>query len=165
MIVWDNTDTNNNCTDVDHYVWTYNAGTMLAGSAYMYNLTNGAEPWGTRIRQILNGAQQYFFPSDYGSNIMSEIQCEDKANCNNDQSSFKAYLSRWMAVTVQLAPFTSDIITPKIQASANGAAAQCNGGDNGRMCGRRWYSTTWDGSSGVGQQVRSLQSIHLPSHS
>lgn len=37
LIVWDNTDTNNNCTDVDHFLWTYNSGTMIMGSAYMYN--------------------------------------------------------------------------------------------------------------------------------
>lgn len=37
MTVWDNTDTTNNCTDVDHYLWTYNAGTMIMGAAYMYN--------------------------------------------------------------------------------------------------------------------------------
>lgn len=85
---------------------------------------------------------------------MSEIECEIKANCNNDESSFKAYLSRWMAVTMFLAPFTAPQIQPKLAASAQGAAGQCVGGTNGRMCGRRWYETTWDGSSGVGQQVR-----------
>ena len=37
MVVWDNTDTENNCTDVEHHPWSYNAGTMLAGCAYMYN--------------------------------------------------------------------------------------------------------------------------------
>ena len=35
--IWDNTDTSNNCTTVDHFVWTYNYGTMLMGAATMYN--------------------------------------------------------------------------------------------------------------------------------
>ena len=103
---------------------------------------------------------------------MSEVECEIPANCDNDQSSFKAYLSRWLAVTAQLAPFTASEIAPKLQQSSTGAAAQCNGGTNGRMCGRRWYTTTNDGSSGVGQQVSfspvpiiqdqcSLSNLHL----
>jgi mannan endo-1,6-alpha-mannosidase len=155
LYIWDNTDANNNCTDVAHYVWTYNYGTMLIGAASMYKFTNGAEPWGTRVQQVLDGAFSLFFPQDYGGNIMSEFQCEPASNCNNDQSSFKAYLARWLAVTTLLVPSTKDQIMPKLQASASGAAGQCVGGSNGRTCGRRWYTSTWDGTSGVGQQVSS----------
>ncbi|EXJ93876.1 hypothetical protein A1O1_02269 [Capronia coronata CBS 617.96] len=158
LYIWDNTNVDNNCSDVAHFAWTYNYGTMLVGAAYMYNFTNGSEPWGTRINQILNGAFGLFFPADYGGNIMTEFQCEPASNCNNDQSSFKAYLSRWMAVTALLVPYTADQIMPKLQASAAGAAQQCTGGDNGRMCGRRWYSN-WDGTSGVGQQMQALSVI------
>lgn len=154
LYIWDNTDANNNCSDVAHYVWTYNYGTMLMGAASMYQFTNGAEPWGTRVQQILDGAFNLFFPQEYGGGIMSEFQCEPASNCNNDQSSFKAYLSRWLAVTALLVPSTRDQIMSKLQTSATGAAGQCVGGNNGRMCGRRWYTTQWDGTSGVGQQVR-----------
>ena len=158
LYIWDNTDANNNCTDVAHYVWTYNYGTMLMGAASMYNFTNGAEPWGTRVQQILDGAFNLFFPPSYGGGIMSEFQCEPSSNCNNDQSSFKAYLSRWMAVTSLIVPSTAPQIMEKLQKSAVGAAGQCVGGNNGRMCGRRWYTTQWDGTSGVGQQVSILTS-------
>ena len=153
LYIWDNTDVNNNCTDVAHYAWTYNYGTMLMGAASMYNYTNGAEPWGTRVQNLLTGAFSLFFPQEYGGNIMSEFQCEPASNCNNDQSSFKAYLSRWMAVTAQLVPSTYGQIMPKLQASAAGAAGQCVGGTTGQQCGRRWYTNQWDGTSGVGQQV------------
>jgi mannan endo-1,6-alpha-mannosidase len=153
LYIWDNTDANNGCIDVAHYVWTYNYGTMLIGAAAMYNFTNGAEPWGTRVQQIIDGAYNLFFPKEYGGAIMSEFQCEPASNCNNDQSSFKAYLSRWLALTTQLVPQTRDLIMPKLQQSAVGAAGQCIGGNNGRMCGRRWYTSEWDGTSGVGQQV------------
>ena len=153
LYIWDNTDANNNCSDVTHYVWTYNYGTLLMGAASMYNYTGGAEPWGTRIQDLLTGAYNLFFPPDYGSNVMTEMQCEPSSNCNNDQSSFKAYLSRWMAVTSILAPFTAEQIMPKLKASAQGAAGQCIGGTNGRTCGRRWYTTEYDGTAGVGQQV------------
>ena len=90
---------------------------------------------------------------------MTEMECETKSNCNNDESSFKAYLSRWMAVTSLIAPFTAATIKPKLVASANAAAAQCDGGDNGRMCGRQWFTPTWDGSSGVGQQMSALSIV------
>lgn len=159
--IWDNTDVDNNCTSVAHFYWTYNFGTMLMGAAYMYNHTTGAtqQTWGTRIEQVLTGMVSGFFPTQYGGKIMSEIECEAASNCDNDESSFKAYTARWMAVTAQLAPFTAATITPLLQASSVGAAGQCVGGDNGQMCGRRWYTTTWDGTSGVGQQVWSTLTL------
>jgi len=90
---------------------------------------------------------------------MVEIECEPTGVCNNDEHSFKAYLARWMALTAQLAPFTASAITPLLQSSSTAAAGQCIGGNNGRMCGQQWYSTTWDGSSGVGQQMAALSVI------
>lgn len=152
LFIWDNTDANNNCTDVQHFAWTYNYGTMLMGAAALYNYTGGAEPWGSRVSQILDGAFKLFFPTEYGGNVMSEFQCESTMVCNNDQSSFKAYLSRWMAVTAIIVPSTYDLIMPKLRDSAMGAAQQCTGGTSGRACGRQWYAAN-DGSSGVGQQV------------
>jgi mannan endo-1,6-alpha-mannosidase len=89
-------------------------------------------------------------------NVMVEISCEWAKACNPDQTSFKAYLSRWMAATTQLAPFVKDQIMPKLQASAAGAAAQCSGGDTGTKCGRNWNSATWDGYTGVGEQMSAL---------
>jgi mannan endo-1,6-alpha-mannosidase len=157
LYIWDNTDVDNNCSDVTHLAWSYNYGTMLMGAAYMYNYTGGDATWEARVQQILAGADYLFFPASYGGNIMSEFECEAPSNCDSDQSSFKAYLARWMAVTTLLVPSTYDTIMPKLQASASAAAQQCTGGDNGRMCGRRWYSS-WDGTQGVGQQVCQLLS-------
>lgn len=153
LYIWDNTDADGNCTQVEHYVWSYNYGVLLMGSAMMWNHSNGDTKWQTRINSLLDGASFLFFPAEHGSTIMTEMLCESSSNCNNDQSSFKAYLGRWMAVTSLLAPWTYDTIMPKLRASATAAAGQCTGGDNGRMCGRQWYTNVWDGSKGVGQQV------------
>lgn len=90
---------------------------------------------------------------------MSEVACEPRQSCNNDQPSFKAYLSRWMAATTQLAPFTTDFVLTKLQASARGAAAQCSGGTDGVTCGQRWYQTAWDQKYGVGEQMSALSVI------
>ncbi|EXJ79247.1 hypothetical protein A1O3_08748 [Capronia epimyces CBS 606.96] len=157
--IWDNTDSNNNCTTVANLVWTYNYGTMLSGAAYMYNYTNGSDIWLGRVNSILNSSYSLFFPQKYGGNIMYELECEEAQNCNQDQKSFKSYLARWMAVTSIIVPSTADSIKPKLAASAAAAAAQCDGGTSGRECGMQWYNTTWDGSNGVGQEMAALSVI------
>ena len=151
LYIWDNTDSNNNCTTVDNFVWSYNYGTVLMGAAYMYNYTNGSSLWEGRVQQILTSTFSLFFPAKYGGNIMWELECEDKLICDQNQKSFKAYLSRWLAVTSLLVPSTAGQITPKLQASAEGAAGQCSGGGN--VCGLQWFTSTYDGQTGVGEEV------------
>ncbi|EXJ96043.1 hypothetical protein A1O1_01169 [Capronia coronata CBS 617.96] len=157
--IWDNTDSNNNCTTVANFVWTYNYGTMLSGAAYMYNYTNGSDLWLGRVNSILNTTYSLFFPQKYGGNIMYELECEESKNCNQDEKSFKSYLARWMAVTSLIVPSTAESIKPKLAGSAAAAAGQCDGGDNGRECGMQWWTTTWDGTAGVGQQMCALSVI------
>jgi mannan endo-1,6-alpha-mannosidase len=70
--------------------------------------------------------------------------------------SFKGYVHRWMAQTTQLAPYTTSQILPVLKTSATAAFAQCTGGDNGRTCGFRWSSGTFDGSVGAGQTMNVL---------
>jgi mannan endo-1,6-alpha-mannosidase len=101
---------------------------------------------------------------------MSEVSCENVngvGNCDTDQLSFKAYLSRYLAVTSQLAPFTSSTITPLLSTSATAAVKQCVGGTSGTTCGYHWAwnNGTYDGSTGVGQQMSALsvvQSLLIP---
>ena len=132
--------------------------------------TEGNKKWGDRISNLLKGSD-IFFVQSVGSNvtapnappggdIMAEVACEfpTPQTCNYDQPSFKAYLARWMAVTTQLAPWTTPIIMPRIQASAIGAAAQCTG-QTGDICGRRWYQSVWDGFFGIGEQMSALAII------
>ncbi|KAK0650944.1 Mannan endo-1 [Lasiodiplodia hormozganensis] len=156
----DGSSTTANCSEADRLQWTYNYGTLVSGAAYMYNHTNGSAVWETRLSALLNGTYDVFFPKQYaGGTIMSEITCEQGQTCDNDQPSFKAYLSRWMAVAAQIAPFTAAAIAPRIRASAQGAAKQCAGGDGGIMCGRRWYQDDWDGFQGIGEQMSALSVV------
>ena len=86
--------------------------------------------------------------------------CEENNACNVDQHSFKAYLSRWLAATTQMAPFTYETIAPLMLSSAKAAAAQCNGSPGGNVCGLKWYNNgTWDGTAGVGQQMAALEVV------
>jgi len=90
---------------------------------------------------------------------MKEI-CELHEVCNPDQKSFKAYLSRWMAASTKMAPFTYNTSYPLLLSSATAAAEQCAGGENGTLCGIKWWlNGTWDGSDGPGQQMCALETI------
>lgn len=75
--------------------------------------------------------------------------------------SFKAYLTRWMAATTKVAPYTYDTIMPVLKSSAQAAAKQCDGDTNGRTCGLSWSSGTWDGTKGVGQQMAAMSAIFV----
>lgn len=95
---------------------------------------------------------------------MYEAACEHNApgaplSCNVDQRSFKAYLSRWMAATTQLAPWTADVILPLLRSSALAAAQSCSGGSDGVTCGNKWWTEGWDGIYGVGEQMSALEVI------
>jgi mannan endo-1,6-alpha-mannosidase len=95
---------------------------------------------------------------------MFEAGCErnprgSPGSCNVDQRSFKAYLSRWLAATSILAPWTSDIIVPLLRDSALAAAQSCSGGTDGVTCGHRWWVEGWDGDYGVGEQMSALEVI------
>ena len=128
--------------------------------------TTGAarEKWKARVDGFLDTFFERFYPQQHmgseGSyNVMVEITCEAAKICNPDQASFKAYTSRWLAVTTQLCPWTADKIMPKIRESARGAARQCSGGPSGTICGQNWNSDTWDGFQGLGEQMSALSVI------
>ena len=99
------------------------------------------------------------FLNFFDNDVMRE-HCEAVNSCDNDQTTFKAYLSRWMAATTVMAPFTYDTIMPKLQTSAAAAAANCNKNDFGRRCGLKWApSLTPDKFFGVGEQMAALEVI------
>lgn len=168
--IWDGVYIVNNCSSATQTYWTYNVGTVVMGAAYMYNYTNGSSTWADRLNLVMKGTDIFFVESagtnpnqgqpPQGGEIAAEVACEPPAQqtCNNDEPSFKAYLMRWLAVTTKLAPYTHDTIMTRLKASAVGAAGQCVGTGSGltNSCGRRWYQTTWDGMSGVGEQMSAM---------
>ncbi|KAF1833751.1 hypothetical protein BDW02DRAFT_526971 [Decorospora gaudefroyi] len=160
--VFDGTDDKTNCPKVaDETQWTYNNAMFLHGSAFMYDYTNGDSTWKTRVSGFMDQASLIFIrPFENATDIMYEWACETGEfgrHCNLDQQSFKAYLSRFMAKTAMLAPFTKSKITGYLKASAVGAAKSCSGGADGTTCGSKWYTGGWDGTSGVGQQMSALE--------
>lgn len=150
------------CKDADKTPWTYNYGIMIAGAAYMYNFTNGDQKWKTELDKFIDKTG-IFFPEDKGG-VMVEI-CEAKQLCDADQESFKAYLARWLGITVQMAPYTTDKIMPILQKSAVAAAQTCEGPSqhNGgpHQCGMKWWNQGFDGIGGVGPQMTALNVISV----
>lgn len=154
--VYDGGHIHDNCTKLTRFQWTYNAGVFINGASAMYNMT-GEEKWKDRLDLLLDGVKVFFTGPE--KNIMTEVACEPVNLCNLDQQSFKAYLSRWLAATTKWVPSTYDFIMPYLRASAEAAITECTGGDNGRMCGLHWVNATWDGTTGVGQQMAAAEVI------
>ncbi|KUJ23653.1 glycoside hydrolase [Mollisia scopiformis] len=145
-IAWDGATVESNCTGINGIPYTYNAGIFLLGAATMYNYTNESAIWANRTQLLLNATLNVFFPNG----IAVEVSCEGMNGtkaCDTDMLSFKAYLTRSLGATTQMAAFTIKQIMPVLATSAAAAALQCSGGANGRMCGLQWTKgADWDGS-------------------
>ncbi|KAJ2901677.1 cell wall glycosyl hydrolase [Zalerion maritima] len=153
---------NTNCQNHDTIQWTYNAGIFLHGAAVMYNITDGDEKWKKRLDSLLAETMDHFYKDD----ILFEFACEEVELCNIDQSSFKGYLTRWLAGVTQAAPYTKDTVFPRLQSSAQAAAKACSGspdtgfnGIAGTACGFKWTTGGFDGNVGVGQQMNALSAV------
>lgn len=158
--VFDGTNDLINCTQVDHTAWTYNPATLLYGTAMLYNFTNGSQLWENRTTGLLTASANTFFsPYKNTTNVMYEFACEPSNNCDTDQYSFKAYLSRFMAKASVVAPYISGPVTTLLTRSAEAAAQSCSGGANGTICGQKWYVGGYDGSYGIGQTLSALETV------
>ncbi|CDK25426.1 unnamed protein product [Kuraishia capsulata CBS 1993] len=151
--VYDGASVEDNCSSVTKLQWSYNAGLMVSGCAYLYNHTE-EKKWLTRTEKLVNGIQVFF-----DDDVMYEAACQGSGNCNNDQRSFKAYLSRFLGYTSILAPTTWSTIRPWIETSAKAAAGSCVGGYDGHTCGLNWTMNGWDGFYGLGEQMSALEVI------
>jgi mannan endo-1,6-alpha-mannosidase len=131
----------------------------------MYNYTNASSTWQTRVDGLLASTRDTFFNPE---GIIFEQLCEPSGFCNNDQRSFKGYLTRWLAGTTQMAPYTFDAIHPLLENDARAAASVCVGdtaapafkGHSGTACGFSWTTPgRFDGSVGVGEQMNALSAV------
>ncbi|QSZ36080.1 hypothetical protein DSL72_007204 [Monilinia vaccinii-corymbosi] len=154
--IYDGSSDTDNCASVNHLQWSYNAGIYLHGAANMYNYTDGNSTWKQRTAELMKTSIKTFASNDTNS-IITEQACESANRCNTDQLSFKAYFTSWLAATAILAPFTSKTLFPILQNSAKAAGAQCSG-PNG-ACGFSWAKGSYDGNTGIGQQMSALGGI------
>ncbi|KAI2786975.1 Mannan endo-1,6-alpha-mannosidase DCW1 [Penicillium oxalicum] len=149
--VADSTNMENNCATQGNTQWSYNYGTYMMGAAYMYNYTNGSTQWLMAVNGLMNKTFDEFFPQSNGG-IFEEVTCEPSQQCNNNEVLFKGLVSSWLSFTALLVPSTYKFILPKLQTSAVAAAKSCTGHNN-NTCGVRWYQSTYDGWSGMEEQI------------
>ncbi|KAH6647332.1 glycoside hydrolase [Truncatella angustata] len=134
------------CNAINRVQFSYAAGVLLQGSAYMYNYTND-DIWKTRVDGLVDRTLELFFPKG----IATEIACEDSESCTSDMLFYKGILHRSLAYTMKLAPHTTETILPVLKTSAAAAVLTCTGGDNKRMCGFTWADGKFDNSSAAAQ--------------
>ncbi|KAI1779715.1 glycoside hydrolase family 76 protein [Hypoxylon cercidicola] len=157
--VYDGADSQDNCAEVNKLSFSYGQGIYMYGAAVLYNYTNGDKTWGDRTSGLLKAADSYFSPYPNATNIMFEHACEPYEVCNTDMKSFKGYLSRFMWATTRMMPATLPRVQTLLNASAVAAAKACSGGQNGTVCGQKWYVGGFDGVSGLGQQMTALETV------
>ena len=92
--------------------------------------------------------------SDKG--VMVEVACESHNTCTDDQFTFKGLAAQWLGQTIQLAASTGDTLYTALRPSAVGAGKTCSGGKNNNTCSFKWTSDSWDGSSGVSQELNAM---------
>ncbi|KAM7195620.1 Glycosyl hydrolase family 76 domain containing protein [Rhypophila sp. PSN 637] len=157
--VYDGAHVQTNCTDVFKAQFSYNAGVLIQGAAFMYNISTGATQgkWKSRLDRLIDRTIAVFFETG----PMIEISCElpDQIMCKTDMLSFKGYVHRWMANAVKVAPYLHDKVMNTLRVSAAAAVSSCSGGANGRICGFRWNTGKYDGLKGAGQQMNALAAI------
>ncbi|KAK6076649.1 glycosyl hydrolase family 76 [Seiridium cupressi] len=153
--VYDGGHEGNDCQDINHQQFSYNPALLLQGLAHLYNMSDGADRWKTKLDFLLPRTLEFFFPN--GTAV--EPACEEGGTCTTDMLSFKGFLHRWLQSTAFLAPYLSETITPILKSSAQAAVSQCTGGSNSRMCGFKWASGTFDGKVGACQQMSVLAAL------
>ncbi|KFY31811.1 hypothetical protein V493_00774 [Pseudogymnoascus sp. VKM F-4281 (FW-2241)] len=153
--VFDGGDQKDNCTEINRITFSYNSAIFLLGAATMYNYTDGSAVWKERVEKLLERTIINFFPKG----IATEL-CEAELNCSIDMYAQKAFLTRWMAASAKIAPFIYEDVMKVMRTSAVAAAAQCSGGETGRVCGLSWSKKEqYDGTKGVGQQMAAMEVI------
>lgn len=184
-LAYDGAHVDKDCKDVNKATFSYNAGVLTQGLAFMHNYvskvaasfgctrtgsfgrrgtnvkqTKGDKKWETRLTGMLDATLENFFPDG----VAVEVPCEGPKTCTPDMLSFKGYLHRWLAVISQVAPVTAPKILPILRKSTEAAVKQCTGGATGRQCGFYWSGGQFvdpnrDKTSGAGEAMNVLAAV------
>jgi mannan endo-1,6-alpha-mannosidase len=153
--VFDGAHLTTNCTDINKVQFSYTVGSFIAGVANMYNISSADAKWKTELDGLLNTTVSVFFPDG----IAFEVACEARATCTTDMFAFKGILAQSLTQSIQLAPYTAQIINPLLISSAQAAAKVCTG----TGCSFFWSGPVPTGdtnyTSGVGEQLSALSYV------
>lgn len=147
-----------NCTDINKAEFSYSAGLLLQSAAFLYNQTTGDDQkrWRDRVTGLTKTILDKFFEEGYHY----EIACEGRDDaCTPDMLFFKGMVTRNLASTVQLAPFTKDAISKVLKTNAEAAVKTCTGGDNNRQCSFSWAKGKFDNETDIPSQLNTLSAL------
>ncbi|KAK0666817.1 glycosyl hydrolase family 76-domain-containing protein [Cercophora samala] len=147
-----------NCTDINKIEFSYNSGILLQSAAFLYNQTTGDDQkrWRDRVTGLTKAILDKFFDDGYHY----EIPCEGRDGaCTPDMLFFKGMVTRYLASTVQLAPFTKDAISKVLKTNAEAAVKTCTGGDNNRQCSFSWAKGKFENETDIPSQLNTLSAL------
>lgn len=161
--VYDGADSRDDCvvSKRNNLTFSYASGIYLYGAAVLANSTTDtdASTWLSRTQGLLAGSAVFFNYNDNSTGVMFERACEPYGSCDTDMISFKGYLSRFMYSSAIMVPSISDTVNSYMEASAAAAGQACTGGTDSTTCGQKWYTKSFDGSVGLGQQMSALETV------
>lgn len=177
--VYDGTDDRQNCSSINHIQWTYNHAEFTEGAALMYKTvsyhiiiftwaltnnskSNAAQNWTDIVTGFVNSST--VFQNDDG--VLTEVACENRGNCDVDQRAFKGIATRSFARAARAAPIVANSIYSMLNASAKGAAQNCNESDGKVACRLSWSSSGNDtreqntaGDGNLGEVLNALSVV------
>jgi mannan endo-1,6-alpha-mannosidase len=155
--VYDGFNVDNNCSDIEKVLWSYNYGTLIAGAGYLYQVT-GDDKWETRASNIILGSQIL-----YNDTILYERACATYDTCNSDQRIFKGVYLRFVGMVKKLVPSLKEKVEDLITPSGKAAARSCSGGSDNVTCGQDWTydknGVYWDGKYSLQEQISALEAV------
>ncbi|KAH6644307.1 glycoside hydrolase [Boeremia exigua] len=134
--VFDGTNDKENCSSINRIQWSSNHAQFTEGAALMYKVSNASQHWTDIVTGFVN-ASSVFQGND---SALIEVACENNGKCDVDQRAFKGIATRSFARAAQVAPIVAEPIYTMLNASAKGAAQNCEGTGENVACGFSWSS-------------------------
>lgn len=148
VVIYDGADTSNNCSKVDRLQWSENAGLFIRGASTLWGSSVDNGKWQNRTMSLTDSTSRLFFKD----RVMIEPAC-GADHCNVDQRAFRYYLASALTNLGVSHANTVPTVSALLAASAQAAAKNCLG--NG-TCGMDWTKSSFDGTSGVGEDLSAL---------
>ncbi|KAF2260284.1 mannan endo-1,6-alpha-mannosidase [Lojkania enalia] len=157
--VFDGTDANTNCEQINHIQWSAWHGLATEGAAIMYNLTNGGSKWKDAVAGFANWSSVFVRGN---SSILFETACETNNKCDIGQKAYKGIAIRSFSRAALYAPFTSSSFHDMLEASAENAAESCKGEGKDLTCSFIWFEESEPievSDEGLGQAFNALGAV------
>ncbi|KAH6693439.1 family 76 glycosyl hydrolase [Plectosphaerella plurivora] len=151
-----------NCSDINRTTFSVDISSLTQGAAFMYNHTQ-SDAWRNRTSNLVDRFLADFVVEDNGA--FFEVPCEGVVGrCTVEMLGFKGLAHRYLASSIQVAPFLRQEVLPALRASAQKAIDQCTGGVSERQCGFYWsrgrfISPDLDQTTGLSEQMNVLSAV------